>query len=485
MILQVIYGPPACGKTLYMMLNMTTTPARYIFVSPRVGLINERESDLISMVANAERPPVVHSIHSDKDRRAPIGQQIADALDYFRNEAHAILLITHEAMMGLDLDLTGWQVMIDEIPNSVLTGKFPAEASVVYLEGSYALDPEPGKPWSRVRVRDDAPDMRAVLRDGIVKDLVALDKRARSPQGVLVNVRDWDDLRQRGRKLQWWSAWTPLQLVSAESVTIAGAGYEHSLMATATEKLHSGVVKVQRMLIAGRPRQPRRIVIRYFTRAHRGSTSYWADAGRDALARVCRHLEGVLDLGYWSGNKVFTNYAFGRLAGEMISPKAEGTNSLMRHQSCAYIYSGKALPSDEPLIDLLGLTRDEIERAREFEDIIQFVARGDLRNPDATGTYDIYLYDLHQAQVVAEYLTENGFGEVELVPVVEAGLLDVVRPKIGRPPAEPDHSMTREERHEIAKAKDAARKKEQRVRDREKKMQAGTYRGRGRPRKAA
>jgi len=74
---------------------------------------------------------------------------------------------------------------------------------------------------------------------------------------------------------------------------------------------------------------------------------------------------------------------------------------------------------------------------------------------------------------------------VELEPILEAGLLDVVRPKVGRPPAEPDHSMTREERHEIAKAKDAARKKEKRAREREKEMQAGTYRGRGRPRKAA
>jgi hypothetical protein len=485
MILKVVSGPPSCGKTSYMMLNMTTTPARYIFVSPRVALINEREKDLISMVTKAGTSPVLHSIHSGKDRRAPIGQQITKALDYYRSEAHAILLITHEAMMGLDLDLAGWHVVIDEIPGSVLSDKFRAEASVVYLQGSYDLEPVDDTPWSRIWVREDAPDMRSVLRDDIVKDLVALDKRARSPQGVYVDVHDWDDLRQRGRKLQWWSAWTPLQLRSADSVTIAGAGYEHSLLATATEKLHSGVVKVQRMLIAGRPRQPRRIVIRYFTRAHRGSTSYWADAGREALARVCRHLEGVLDLGYWSGNKVFTDYAFGRLAGAMVSPKAEGTNSLMRHRSCAYIYSGKALPSDEPLIDLLGLTRDEIERAREFEDIIQFVARGDLRDPEATGDYDIYLYDLHQAQVVAAYLMENGFGEVELVPVVEAGLLDVERPKVGRPPAESDHSMTREERHEIAKAKDAARKKEQRARDREKKMQAGTYRGRGRPRKAA
>ena len=50
------------------------------------------------------------------------------------------------------------------------------------------------------------------------------------------------------------------------------------------------------------------------------------DKGRDCLAKVCRYLEKV-SLGYWSGNEVVTDYFHGRLSGEMVSPKAEGTNS--------------------------------------------------------------------------------------------------------------------------------------------------------------
>jgi hypothetical protein len=164
--------------------------------------------------------------------------------------------------------------------------------------------------------------------------------------------------------LQWWSVWTPLQLQTAESVTIAGASYPHSILAKVTEALYPGQIEIEDVHIAGRPRQPRRVFICYFTQGHRGASTFWEGKGRDCLAKVCRYPEGV-SLGYWSGNKVVTNYFHGRLSGEMVSPKAEGTNTLMHHKSCAFIYSSKALESDKPLITVFGLSLEEIERVRD------------------------------------------------------------------------------------------------------------------------
>jgi hypothetical protein len=153
----------------------------------------------------------------------------------------------------------------------------------------------------------------------------------------------------------------------------------------------------------------------------------------------------------------------------------------MHHTSCAYIYSSKALPSDKPLIDVFGLSREDIERAREIEDIIQFVGRGDLRNPDSGEDYHAYLYDLYQAQALADYLTEHGFGTVDLVPVEEAGLLDMRRPGRGRPSSEPEDPRSREEREAQKKANDAERQRRRQDRLRKEKQDAGTYRGPGRP----
>jgi hypothetical protein len=198
---------------------------------------------------------------------------------------------------------------------------------------------------------------------------------------------------------------------------------------------------------------------------------------------VCRYLERV-DIGYWSGNEVVSDYFYGWLSGQEVSPKAEGTNSLIHHRSCAFIYSSKALPSDEPLIGL-GLTREEIERAREIEDILQFVCRGDLRDPDSTADYHIYLYDLHQAETVADYIEQQGLGTVELVPVEEAGILDTTRPQRGRPPRAPEDLRSHEERAAEKRAKDAARQRKKRQERAEALKSAGQYRPRGRPRKDA
>jgi hypothetical protein len=227
------------------------------------------------------------------------------------------------------------------------------------------------------------------------------------------------------------------------------------------------------------------VFICYFTRAHRGASTFWEDKGRDCLAKVCWYLEKV-SLGYWSGNKVVTDYFHGRLSGDMVSPKAEGTNSLMQHKSCAFIYSSKELLSDAPLIDMFRLNREEIERAREIEDIIQFVCRGDLRNPDATGDYWVYLYDRHQAEALAAYLTEHGLGTAELLPVEEAGLLDMRRLGPGRPPSGPEDSRSLEERLKQKQVKDADRQRRKRSKDKAEEESQGIYRNKpGRPTKAS
>ena len=244
-------------------------------------------------------------------------------------------------------------------------------------------------------------------------------------------------------------------------MTIAGAGYHHSILAKVTEKLFPGEIEIEHVRIAGPPRQPRRVLIHYFTEGIEVRAPSGRVLGRDCLVKVCRYLESV-EVGYWSGNEVVTDYFYGRFGGQKVSPKAEGTNSLMHHRSCAFIYSSKALPSDETLLTEFGLSREEIERAREIEDVIQFVCRGNLRDPNSTSDYHIYLYDLHQAQAVADYITEQGLGTVELVPVEEAGILDTTRPQRGRPPRVPDDLRSREERAAEKRAKDAARQKKKR-----------------------
>jgi len=131
------------------------------------------------------------------------------------------------------------------------------------------------------------------------------------------------------------------------------------------------------------------------------------------------------------------------------------------------------------IIDLLGLDRDAIRRAREFEDIRQFVMRGAIRRPDYAGTYDIHLYDLAQAQDLEAYLRGIGIADLELVPVVEAGIMDVVRS--GSAPVAQKAPLSREEKRKRNTASQQKRRAEARA-DEEAK---GIVRKRGRPRRTA
>jgi hypothetical protein len=57
---------------------------------------------------------------------------------------------------------------------------------------------------------------------------------------------------------------------------------------------------------------------------------------------------------------------------------------------------------------VFGLSKQDIERAREQEDIWQFVMRGAVRNADFAGVYTVYLYDVWQADTLADMLRDAG-----------------------------------------------------------------------------
>ncbi len=135
---------------------------------------------------------------------------------------------------------------------------------------------------------------------------------------------------------------------------------------------------------------------------------------------------------------------------------------------------------------MFGLAREEVERARECEDIWQFVMRGAVRQSEFGGLYTVHLYDVQQAEVLAAMLREEGItDDVAVEPVAAAGILDVERPKPGPKEgakAEASGKSFDEQKAERREA-DRERKRRQRGRERAEKAAAGTLRGRGRPKK--
>lgn len=480
---KVLTGMPGSGKTRKLMREMAARKGRYIFATSRIDLINERTGDLRQQAAAAGTNPTIRAIHGEADIRLPVLAEIADVPHLHQHEEHVVVFITHEGMMGANLDgFAGWHILIDETPAAIASNAFTVPATATYLEAAYDLAPLDGTGWSRLVLKPEAPNPAAIIRDEFLKGLATIDKRARSSHGVYVDIDDWATVKGSTRRLKWWSAWTPAELAAFESVTIAGAGYFSSLGYKATQAWFSDKVRFEAEEVIATKRARPRVLIHFFTR-HRGSTAFWKDEGQSCLLRVLKYLKQVPDLGYWAANTdIRLLFMGGDLSGEMISPRQEGTNALMHHETCALIYSAKAVPADGPSLEVFGLTKEDVERAREIEDIIQFALRGALRKPDFDGEYKVYLYDQHQAEALAAYLEQEGIAMVELVAVEEAGIMDVEREKRGRKPVELDES-SKAERDQRRRDADKGRKAQKRAAEREEKRKAGTLRSRGRPKK--
>ena len=294
-------------------------------MSTRTWLRNEARAPELAI-----RIEVVHADQGLPD----VPRRIADACQSLSQEAHAILLITHEALRSIDLSPFTeadalWQVRVDEVPDALASGTFKAPAAAQYLETVYDLAPADVKDWWRATLKPDAPAPSALMADTHLRDLVAFDKRARSHHGggVLVNVGDWRDATLKGRTVQWYSVWTPAALNGFASVEIAGANFRTSLCGLASQRLDAGQVEyVEERLGAGQRRGHPTVVLRYFTHGHTGSTDV---VGERVLASststaCCATSRRCDDLGYFSGNECVRSYFEGWLEARGGGPPEAG-----------------------------------------------------------------------------------------------------------------------------------------------------------------
>ena len=482
MYITVYTGAPGSRKTLSFRDTALDNPGLYLVAFPRNALIDEQADYCLKKAAQIGAAASIVPIHTDQScHRGQVGRRIKKALKAEAGQSHVVMMISHAAFLGLDPALlAGWHVAIDEnLDASVGCGTFKATTSWSVLDRHFRLDPLPGGQTWEVVLRDDVTALtrKAITSEGKNGLSAFLTYASQPRRSVFVDVGDWRDA-QLGRPVRWWSIWSPLILNRCAAVTLIGAGYFGSIPFHASEWLAPRAITYAAGPNLTVQRASPRVRIHFYTRAHVGSTAWWeTDEGHRCLVQVSDHQKLIGGPGYWSSNDAIRLVFRARFPGEWCSPKQAGTNGLIRHTSCLYIYSAKPQLDDAAIIDLLGLDRDDIRRAREFEDIRQFVMRGALRRPDYAGAYDIYLYDLVQAQDLEAYLRGIGIADLELVPVVEAGIMDVVRP--GSAAVAQKAPLSRQERQK----RNTASQKEKRAKVREEEKAKGIERKRGRPRK--
>jgi len=421
--IRVLTGPPGCRKTTRMREDALRVPGLYLFSMPTKALIEEQAAEFRK--ANPSLP--VFTIHADIKPKRKINRQIEEALAAVRDGGHhhAVVMLTHVSMMAEDLTgFRGWHARIDEAPNSVQSGKVAVKGAEPLFESLFVLEDFGHAKWRVLKPRGPRPSFHETKNNPALAPFEELIRLAYRPTGVLVDVTSFRGLKD---KMSWWSIWTPADLEGFSSIKIAGASYESSLGAKVLKKWFSEQVSlVPERLTMERSGEPS-IRVHYFTQGHRPSTWLWDQSeGRRRLKAVADWLEkNAPQIEFWSGNPEVLKLLDWRVAGEAIKPRVAGLNRLRHAKACALIYSSGRTDDDAPLQAVFDLTDDDIRVAREDEDVLQFVMRGAIRKPDFGGTYDIYLYAEEQAERLADKLIASKVGRVELVPVIDAGIMDM------------------------------------------------------------
>ncbi len=420
---EVLTGPPGCGKSTLMRNEALQQPGRYLFAYPTHKLIDEQLKAFRSAPGSHTALPA----HSGT-KKAPVQLQLDEAAKAGAALNHVIVLTTHEALMTADLSgFSGWSFRIDETPNAVVADKLKAtsKASRDFLEEHFELDPVTNTGWSAVRSKLGRYRWQEIASDDLLKSLGNFIRHASQEGRVFVDTKVWS-----AKSINWCSAWIPdlLEPFVAQPVQIAGASFVTSVAGLIAQQ-SSALTLTERKLTAPRTGQPN-INVHYFTEAHEGTTSLWdKHEGREFLVAICDWLkDNAPTLRFWSGNEVVQTLFDWRLPGTMIKPKAAGLNQYAGLDSCAFIYSAKPTDADEPIQKLFGVTPDQIRHAREDEDVLQFVMRGAIRDASFSGTYDIYLYSREQAVRLQAQLSGAGFQQVILVPEPGAGIMDRANP---------------------------------------------------------
>lgn len=425
---EVLTGPPGCGKSTVMRADAIAQPGHYLFAYPTTKLITEQAAAF-----RAERPgSLVIEAHSEMPRSIVVQERL-DAAHKQVSESgrrHAFVLTTHASLMNRDMSgFTGWHFRIDEAPATIQNGVERSPLVRDYLAKNFSLVPVGDESWSEVNLTNPKAARSWREGDGLSKAQVELLNSASRPAGLFVNVRDWG-----GKSFQWVSVWSPHVLEGlAASVKIAGASYLTSIGAIVSQQKVEFAERKIPMRRTGMPT----IRVHYFTEGHEGSTALWKTSlGRSFIVKLCDYLVANEPLlGFWSANDPVAQLLEHRVPGIQVKPKVAGQNEYRDLTRCAFIYSARPTPDDAPLKALFGITDEQIQIARQDEDVLQFVMRGAVRMADYAGPYDIYLYSRSQAERLEAQLVGSGVGNVKLVPVEAAGFMNAWGPS-GQPVAE-------------------------------------------------
>lgn len=482
---QYFYSDVRCGggKTYWAIQRMASTPGKWVYAVDRREVMAGRAAELRAVAAERGQDLKVEIIRSAIDESDSGGtRQVRQAVEvvplHHSNALHVVVVVTHASLIAADLrKFTGWSVIIDETPAVLASGSRRSPALVHWLRRVYSLDTETltGTGWTVIRPTSHAPTSAQVAGDDTLAEWQDFHRRVISQdQPVLCSLTEWEEAAN-GQPWRWFSVWGFSALQAFTEVIVLANAFTETLAHLVSKAIEPSLGFQPLPIRDAQTWVRRKATLAYFTEGHEAGTAFWATrTGRGCLEIAARWIANHSrpDNHIWTCNAANTDMLAGLgIPGRHLTPRQHGANQFSGMTTASMLYAAKVGPDERLIIEALGLSVAQVVRAREREDLLQFALRTSLRVPGDPRPVELRVYDKAQAKFLSEVLAATGYIDVELM-AVDIGILDVTKPKPGRPPTTL-----------VATRTEAERKRTMRAKNREQQISSGTYRPRGRPRK--
>lgn len=217
MLVEILAGPPGCGKSTKMREEAEAAGGRYLFAYPTIPLLREQAKEF----RTAGKMLTIEA-HSKSTGEGTVQRRLSDAAKAVMQGGRpdVVVLTTHESFMGCDLsEFSGWHFRIDEAPNAAQGANLSIPVSRDMFKAKFRIAPVGRGEWHEISLINEADRWTDVAEDDLTKPIAEFMKQAARPTGAYVDAANWDV-----RSLNWCALWSPhfLEGIPA-SMTIAGA----------------------------------------------------------------------------------------------------------------------------------------------------------------------------------------------------------------------------------------------------------------------
>lgn len=401
--LKYISAPCGAGKTSELCKNINGSTEKYIIVQNTQKLakktavkINDHKL-IISDLSNG-RVNVLTSV-----------------VNFLKKPTARTLIISDKTFFKIPVDLlSGWEIWLDDVTNfhsykSINDGNSKIKEIIYhdFIQDHEIVDNDTKKYLTAKK--------KSVKGDLLFKILQELSAISESDIFIMNNDYFTEESKIQLNILGWKNVEKYLGL----PVTFMGANFESSLIYKANPR----IFEKQELpgLQQRKVKLEERVKVYYFSENVKLSKT-WKNNNPEKLKLVYDYLDKKLanEIFYWANNN---NDKYSFSSGTKISPDTRGLNDYLSYKTCVWLACMQPDDTEAKLCELLlGIDRDDIHQAREYENLHQFVLRGILRQFESEVVQTVYVFDKFQAKSISE--------NIELIP----GVIENIEPGVpGRP----------------------------------------------------